>query len=401
MKTAIAAVLVALAAGQAVSQTPAPASPLTVTNTKNANRSIWTLDVTANRKAHAQEGGYTKKFDLSGLPHYKPKQQVSGTLRIWGSNYLKDGPLGEYWRAAFAKFQPGIKLEYNLPTAGIAIPALAGKVADLGVGRPATLMDYLTFQQVYKFSPLEVVVATGSYDVYGWSPAYVIAVNASNPVKQISMKQLDGVFGGARNGGYDHSAWRTDYPFKRGPEENIRTWGQLGATGEWANKPIHACGQSAHANIMSVFSDKVLWGSDQWVEGYQAFANYATPDEKIAPWTAQVRKFIENDPLALCVTAPNGLSDKIHDLAVAPYEGGPAVPRNLETVHDNSYPLINEISFYAVKGKGHPLDPKVEEFLRFLVSQEGQEEIQHEARYLPLTAAKAKAQLAKIEAPIQ
>jgi len=394
LATAILLAAPSLAQDQQPAKAPAP-------TTTNGNRSIWTLDVTANRKAHALEGGYTKKWDLSALPHYKPKQQLSGTLRIWGSNYLQDGPIGGYWAEAFAKFQPGIKIEYNLPTAGIAIPALAGKVADLGVGRPATLMDYLTFQQVYKVSPLEITAATGSFDVYGWSPAYVIAVNKANPLKQISLKQLDGVFGTARNGGYDHSVWRTDYPFARGAEDNVRTWGQLGLTGEWANKPIHPCGQSAHANIMSVFSDKVLSGSDQWVEGYKAYANYATPDEKIAPWTSQVRKVVEEDPLALCITAPNGLSAGMHDLSVQGFKGGAFVPRNLETVHDHSYPLYNEIFFYAVKTKKHPIDPKVEEFLRFILSQEGQEEIQHEGRYLPLTADMVREQLAKLDAPAQ
>ncbi|HZV08889.1 MAG TPA: phosphate ABC transporter substrate-binding protein, partial [Novosphingobium sp.] len=61
-----------------------------------------------------------------------------------------------------------------------------------------------------------------------------------------------------------------------------------------------------------------------------------------------------------------------------------------------SYPLTNEIYFYAINGKGHPIDPKAEEFLRFVLSQEGQQEIQHEGRYLPLTAAMVQAQLAKL-----
>ncbi len=362
----------------------------------NANRSIWTLDVTGFRKQHALEGGYSKKWDLSDLPHYKPKRQLTGTLRIWGSNYLKDGPIGQYWAEAFKKFEPGITIEYNLPTAGIAIPALAAKVADLGVGRPATLMDYLTFQQVYKFTQTEIEAATGSYDVYGWSPAYVIVVNKHNPLARISMKQLDGVFGTARNGGYDHSVWRTDYPFKRGAEENIRTWGQLGLTGDWADKPIHPCGQSAHANIMSVFSDKVLSGSDQWVEGYRAYANYATPDQKIAQWTTQVRSAVAADPLSLCVIAPNGLGPEMRELAVQGKNGGAYVTRSLESVRDRSYPLTNEIYFYAINGPGHPIDPKAEEFLRFVLSQEGQQEIQREGRYLPLTAEVVKAQLAKL-----
>lgn len=401
MKRRIVAALAIAAAAPAVAQTqPAAAGPAgkqkPSSEVTNANRSIWTLDVTKFRKERGQQGGYTKKWDLSDLPRYQPRRQVAGTLRIWGSNYLKDGPLGEYWATEFRKYQPGVTIEYNLPTAGIAVPGVAGKVADLGVGRPATLMDHLTFEQVFRYPVTEITAATGSYDVYGWSPAFIILVHEDNPLTKISMKELDGVFGTARNGGYDGSVWRTDYPYKRGPEENIRTWGQLGLTGEWASRPIRPCGQSPRANIQVVFQNLVLRGSDQWVEGYQAFANYATPDGKINPWSTQVQEALR-DPLAICISSPLTLAEGMRELAVQGFDGGPHVPRTLETVRDRSYPLINEIFFYANKAPGQPMDPKVEEFLRFVLSQQGQEQIQREGRYTPLTAAVVNAQLAKLE----
>jgi phosphate transport system substrate-binding protein len=377
---------------------PQTTPPAQAGQSENAKRSIWTLNVTDFRKVNANKGGYTKKWDLSDLPNYKPRQQVSGKLRIWGSNYLKDGPLGEYWASEFRKYHPGVTIEYNLPTAGIAVPGVAGKVADLGVGRPATLMDHLTFEQVYKYPITEITAATGSYDVYGWSPGFIILVHKDNPISQIGMKQLDGVFGTARNGGYDGSVYRNDYPFKRGPEENIRTWGQLGLTGEWANKPIHPCGQSPRANIQVVFQNLVLRGSDQWVEGYQAFANYATPEGTINSWSKQVLTYAESDPLAICIASPLALGPKLKELAVQGFDGGPFVKRTLESVRDRSYPLINEIFFYANKAPGQRMDPKVEEFLRFVLSQQGQEQIQREGRYTPLTAPVVKAQLAKLEA---
>jgi phosphate transport system substrate-binding protein len=364
----------------------------------NANRSIWTLDVTKFRKERGVQGGYTKRWDLSDLPHYVPKQQLQGTLKIWGSNYLKDGPLGEYWREAFNKFQPGVTIEYNLPTAGIGIPSLAAKVSDLAVGRPATIMDLLTFEQVFGYSPIEVTAMTGSYDVYGWSPAFIIVVHKDNPLDKISMKQLDGVFGTARLGGYDGSVWRTDYPYRRGAEENIRTWGQLGLIGEWANKPIHPCGQTPRANIQVVFSNMVLRGSEQWVEGYRAYANHATPDGKINPWSLQVKHAVETDHYSLCIVSPLSMSPDLKELAVQPYNGGPYAKRALETVRDRSYPLYNEVFFYLNRAPGKPIDPKVEEFLRFVLSQEGQEQVQREGRYLPLKGEVVKEQLAKLDA---
>lgn len=377
--------------GTAAAQTAGAKPP------ENANQSIWTLDVTQFRKERGDIGGYTKQWDLSDLPRYEPRHKLSGTLRIWGSNYLQDGPLGGYWKDEFLKYHPDLTIEYNLPTSGIAIPALAAGVADVGVGRPATLMDYLTFQQVFRYSPTEFTVATGSYDVYGWSPAFIILVNEKNPLTKISMKQLDGVFGTARLGGYDGSVWRTDYPYRRGPEENIRTWGQLGLTGEWADKPIHPCGQSPRANIQVVFQNLVLRGSGQWVEGYRAFANYATPEKKIAPWSLQVMNEVRNDPQAICIGSPLTMGPGMRELAVQGFDGGPYVQRTLESVRDRSYPLINEIFFYVNKPPGKPLDPKVEEFVRFVLSQQGQAQVQREGRYLPLPGDVVREQLKKLD----
>lgn len=377
--------------GTAAAQTAGAKPP------ENANQSIWTLDVTQFRKERGDIGGYTKQWDLSDLPRYEPRHKLSGTLRIWGSNYLQDGPLGGYWKDEFLKYHPDLTIEYNLPTSGIAIPALAAGVADVGVGRPATLMDYLTFQQVFRYSPTEFTVATGSYDVYGWSPAFIILVNEKNPLTKISMKQLDGVFGTARLGGYDGSVWRTDYPYRRGPEENIRTWGQLGLTGEWADKPIHPCGQSPRANIQVVFQNLVLRGSGQWVEGYRAFANYATPEKKIAPWSLQVMNEVRNDPQAICIGSPLTMGPGMRELAVQGFDGGPYVQRTLESVRDRSYPLINEIFFYVNKPPGKPMDPKVEEFVRFVLSQQGQAQVQREGRYLPLPGDVVREQLKKLD----
>src|SRR5271166_1064046 len=160
----------------------ADAGESTTNEAPNANKSVWTQNVTQFRKQHAVEGGYTKPWDLSGLPHYQPRQQIQGKLRIWGNNYIRDGYLAEYWREAFKKFQPGIEIEYNLPTTGIGIPSLSAKASDLAMSRKATLMDLLTFEQVHHHYVTEISAVTGSYDVYGWSPPFIIVVNKDNPL---------------------------------------------------------------------------------------------------------------------------------------------------------------------------------------------------------------------------
>ena len=363
----------------------------------NAGVSIWTQNVTGFRKEHGSVGGYTKKWDLGALPHYVPKQQLTGTLRIWGNNYIRDGYLAEYWQTEFKKFQPGLKIEYNLPTTGIGIPSLSCGVSDLAMSRKAIIMDLLTFEQVNHYPVTEISAVTGSYDVYGWSPAFIIVVHKDNPLTQISMKQLDGVFGGARLGGYAGSVWHTEYPYARGADENIRTWGQLGLTGEWASKAIHTGGQTLRGNQTSQFSDIVLRGSDQFVEGYQAYANYITPDGKINSWSVQAQHAIAADKLSLFYVSPLTLSPDMKELAIQAYDGGPYVKRSLESVHDRSYPLYGQYFFYINRAPGQSVDPKVEEFLRFVLSQEGQDCVQQEGRYLPLTGDIVQAQLKKLE----
>src|SRR5258708_23983808 len=249
----------------------------------NSNKSIWTQNDTQFRKEPAVARRYTKKCDLSDLPHHKSKRQLKGKLRIWGNNYIKDGYLGEYWQEEFKRFQPGIEIEYNLPTTGIGIPPLSAKASDIAMSRKAILMDLLTFEQVYKHPITEISAVTGSYDVYGWMPAFTIVVNKDNPLEKISMKQLDGVFTGARNGGYDGSVWRTDYPYKRGSEENIRPWGQLGLTGEWADKPIHPGGQTLRGNNTTQLSGNILRCSAHGNENSQAYASCIGTHVKIGP----------------------------------------------------------------------------------------------------------------------
>ncbi|MBX3749944.1 MAG: hypothetical protein KF897_07645 [Opitutaceae bacterium] len=385
--------LMTVAAGASVAQpADAPAA-----KPANAGVSIWTQNVTGFRKVSGAAGGYTKRWDLGDLPRYQPKRQLTGTLRVWGNNYLKDGPLGEYWAQEFKKFQPGITIEYHLPTAAMAVPALVCGVADIGMSNKATLTDHLSFEQVFHYPLSEVNVATGSFNVYGWTPPFIIVVNENNPLEQISVKQIDGVFGTARTGGYVGSVWHSEYPFSRGAEENIRTWGQLGLTGEWADKPIRVGGQTVRAGASTAFSDRVLGGSGLWVEGYQGFANYITTGGKIVSWSLQIREAIAKDPYGMFYVSPMTLGPGMKELAVQAREGGPYVKRTLESVRDRTYPLYNQQFFYFNRAPGQTADPMVEEFIRFVLSQEGQDCIQREGRYLPLLADTVQTQLKKLD----
>ncbi|MDE2486321.1 MAG: phosphate ABC transporter substrate-binding protein [Alphaproteobacteria bacterium] len=343
---------------------------------------------------------YTKRWDLSALPHYRPRRKITGTIRLAGSNYITDGPLGAYWAAAFARFQPGARIAWDMRTAFAAVPALAFKASDIGIGRKVTFAELELFERYANHDPVEVTIATGSYDVPGWNPGFGIVVNADNPISKITMDQLDGIFGAERSGGWEGTSWRPQYA--RGPEKNIRTWGQLGLTGAWADKPIHVYGLNLRYHQATEMSDKILRGSDKWNEQLRVYANYVSKDGKLERGL--------NDDLAAdkygiaYIAAPTTTLTRdravphLKILKLARTAAGPYVPYTLETLHDRSYPLFDEIYAYADRTPGKPLDPKVVEFLRFMVSQEGQREVMRDGKYLPLTAEVARAQMAKLDA---
>jgi len=62
-------------------------------------------------------------------------------LRLCGNNYIGDSPLGGWWKDAFEKYQPGIKIEYNLQTAATAIPCLGFGLADIGITHEPSFYD--------------------------------------------------------------------------------------------------------------------------------------------------------------------------------------------------------------------------------------------------------------------
>ena len=123
------------------------------------------LEVQKARNEHVQSRrdlAYHHNFDLSDLPHYKPEQQISGVIRMVGSNYVADGHIGEYWEKGFQKYHPGITFKYTLKTPSAAVHALYLGVSDLGPCRKMTFEDLLAYQRTMNTDPVEIVYATGS-----------------------------------------------------------------------------------------------------------------------------------------------------------------------------------------------------------------------------------------------
>ena len=341
---------------------------------------------------------YTKKFDLAGLPDYKPKHQVSGTIRMWGSNYITDGRIGQLWEEAFQKYQPGVNVEWHMKTTEAAVPALVFGVSDMGIGRKVTFGELQLYERYTDHDPLEIDIATGSYDVPGWQPGFGVLVSKDNPLTHISIAQLDGVFGAERDGGWEGTSWHSEW--KRSADKNIRTWGQLGLTGEWTDKPIDVYGLNLRYHQASEISDWILQGSDKWNENMHTYANYVSKDGKLS---RNMNVDIAKDKYGIGVVAAptmalNGTAGAGKLLEVGWTDAGPFIPYTLDTLQNRTYPLFDRIYAYATSNEETPLDPKVAEFLRFILSRQGQELIEQDGKYLPLTAKAAREGLAKLDA---
>jgi len=338
---------------------------------------------------------YTQKFDLSGMPHYEPKEVLTGWVRLHGNNYLSDGLLGELWQQGFAKYQPGIRLSYYLPTSALAFAALYYDQADVVMGHRPGFYDLLAYERVKSFDPTEITAVTGSFDVGGWENSLTILVNEDNPLKCVNMEQLDGIFGSERTGGWAGTNWRQDWA--RGPEKNIRTWGQLGLTGEWADRPINVYGFSIRYNTATDFSDRVLKSSDKWNEKIQAYGNIVNPDGSRYIEADQITDNLGKDKYGIAYNRFRGSRPHVKRLAVASGGTRACVEHTLENVQNRTYPLFNEQYFYVSVKPGTKMDPKVKEFLRYVLSQEGQADVMHDGKYVPLTADVVRAQLKKLE----
>jgi phosphate transport system substrate-binding protein len=331
-------------------------------------------------------------FNLSDLPPYVPDQKVSGKLRIWGSDMFGGAGLKADIEGGFRKFQPDVTFEHNLKTPSLALVGLLSGDADIGPTRRWSWEDLLAYERIYNRDPLVIEGMTG----WAVNPPFAIMVNKANPVAGLSMRQLDGIFGAERTGGWIGTAWHPE--FARGPEGNIRTWGQVGLTGEWKAAPINLYVYSIRCMFGPRFSDDVLKGSDQWNERIRQYFNIAQADGTLLTMDQQLAGALSRDRFGISFfSSLRGLDPKIRAVGIAAVDGGPFVDITLQTVRSHAYPMDDWMYFYINRKPGAPLDPKIREFMRFLLSREAQEAVARDGKMLPLTAEMIRTERQKLE----
>ena len=345
--------------------------------------------------------GAAAEFDLTGIPRYVPSAPVTGVIRNYGFGF---GGLLKIWEAEFQRFHPGATFDDKLITSDAAFPALVTGVTDLAPdgGEPA-LTETLSFYETYGYHATGIVVASGTYDVEGKSPGIVIYVHPDNPLTQLTLHQLDGIFGSARTGALHGFKWTLTSG--RGAEGDIRTWGQLGLTGEWADKPIQTYGH-APSGTARFFQLQVLQNSDKWNPNFREYVETGSKMIADDDTTTQLgglqhmlRDELARDKYGIAWTIVPQASQipGLKPLALGTKDGGPYISPSKATFQDRTYPLVRSLYFYLNRPPGKPIEPKLKEFLRFVLSREGQEAIVRNGNYLPLPAAFVREQVAHLE----
>lgn len=288
--------------------------------------------------------------------------QAAGVLRTTGDAALQ--PLLKRLQADFARRHPAIQFSNHLKGDAAAIYGLEQRTSDLALmSRPLHPFErYGTYERSWIY-PIEIEVATGSATSAAYSGAHVIVVHKDNPIAGITLDQLDMVFGAQRTGGWKGLAW--DEGAARKPQDTLRTWGQLGIKGALQDSRINTYGPPLPgAGVVSDFQIKAMHGGASWNESYR---EYDDSRKMIAD--------LSRDPSGIGYTTMDQVgSAPVKVLAVAADDG--FVSPEPKQVAARRYPLYRSVYLYYTidtpTGDPGKADPKVLEFVRYVLGPEGQ-----------------------------
>jgi len=303
------------------------------------------------------------------LPAYQPRRdiQISGTLRGASSDVLT--VLAQKWMDKFKTYYPGAALSIAPPYAGSlgAIELIKGDLDFVFVSRELKPDDIKQFKTKFGYDPLSVPISGGSYRHFGALDAVAFFVNKDNPIEQITYKQLDQMYSTThlRGGGA------------------IAKWGDLGLTGEWADKPIHLYGIKPWNGFEEFVRQRVLSANGKRGEWRE--------DIKFEKLVFPMAKNIAADRYSIGYSGLAYTDAPVKLIPLIEKEGDAPQAPTYENVALATYPLSRLVYFNTNKAPGKPLNPVMEEFLRFVLSRDGQQVVLDHARYVPLRGSQASA----------
>jgi phosphate transport system substrate-binding protein len=283
---------------------------------------------------------------------------VSGTIKTVGSDTMNK--LMTMWTQGFKKHYPNVQVEVEGTGSSTAPTALTAGSATFGaMSREMQPSEIDAFEKKFGYPPLQLRTSIDVVAVY---------VNKNNPLKTLTLPQVDAIFSATRKGGFG---------------QDIRSWGQLGLPAPWGTRPIGLYGRNAASGTYDYFKQTALYGGD--------FKDTV----KEQPGSSSVIQGVATDPSAI---GYSGIGYRTPDVRALPLQedaDAPAVEPTLDAALDGEYPLARFLLLCVNHKPGSQLDPLRREFVRYVLSKEGQQDVVKDG-YFPLTAEMAREELARI-----
>jgi phosphate transport system substrate-binding protein len=293
------------------------------------------------------------------LTSYKATSGVSGNVSSIGSDTLNN--LMTLWAEHFSKFYPNAKIQIEGKGSSTAPPALISGTAQLGpMSREMKGTEIDQFEKKYGYKPTPLRTSVD---------ALALFVNKDNPIKCLTIAQVDAVFSKGRRAGY---------------KEDIKTWGQLGLTGEWASRPISLYGRNSASGTYGFFKEHALKNGDY------------KDEVKEQPGSASVVQGVTVDRFAAGYSGIGYATAGVRAVPLAAKDGDKCHEATPDEAYSGQYPLSRFLYVYINKAPGKPLDPVTREFAKLIMSKEGQEVVVKDG-YFPLPASITKEELNKIQ----
>ena len=315
---------------------------------------------------------------------YAAAQQPSpqGPIRIWGHGALGHDYIESLvvkWEAGFHKIHPEVTFDNELHGTASAIGALYTGTGDIAImGREIWPVEVEAFRDIRGYPPLGIDIVTGSLDIRNKDFALVVFVNRSNPLAHLSLSQLARLFGAE--------------------QASPSTWGELGLRGEWATRPIHLYGFEIHRGFGYYIEQRVFNGSSKWNPKLVELGDVKQPEGSLLDAGQRIVDAIGGDPDAIGYSSLLYKNANIRPIPIGP-SGGPFLIATHQTIANHTYALTRSITAYIDRAPGKPADPRVEAFLRYVLSPEGQQAVIEDGGYTALPPALARTEAAKLLAP--